>query len=56
MWDIRREGERRAKLSFAMSLNIDNDVVDVISCAALVYERKNSGNSFLHGLSFDCFV
>ena len=39
-----------------MSLNIDNDVVDAISCAALVYERRKSGNSFLHGLSFDCFV
>ena len=30
-----------------MSLNIDDDVVDVISCVALFYEKAKSGNSFL---------
>ena len=30
-----------------MSVNIDNDVVDVISCVALFYEKRESGNSFL---------
>ena len=29
-----------------MSVNIDDDVVDVISCVALFYERGKSGNSF----------
>ena len=30
-----------------MSVNIDDDVVDVISCVALFYEKAKSGNSFL---------
>ena len=30
-----------------MSVNIDDDVVDVISCVALFYERGRSENSFL---------
>ena len=30
-----------------MSVNIDDDVVDVISCVALFYEKGKSGNSFL---------
>ena len=29
-----------------MSVNMDNDVVDVISCIALFYEKGKSGNSF----------
>ena len=30
-----------------MSVTIDNDVVDAISCVALFYEKGKSGNSFL---------
>ena len=30
-----------------MPVNIDDDVVDVISCVALFYEKGKSGNSFL---------
>ena len=30
-----------------MSVNIDNDVIDVISCVTLFYEKGKSGNSFL---------
>ena len=30
-----------------MSVNIDNDVVNVISCVALFYEKGKSGNLFL---------
>ena len=30
-----------------MSVNIDNNVVDVISCVALFYDKGKSGNSFL---------
>ena len=30
-----------------MSVNVDDDVVDVISCVALFYEKGKSGNSFL---------
>ena len=30
-----------------MSVNIDDEVVDVISCVALFYEKGKSGNSFL---------
>ena len=30
-----------------MSVNIDDDVVDVINCVALFYENGKSGNSFL---------
>ena len=30
-----------------MSVNIDDDVVDVISCVALFDEKGKSGNSFL---------
>ena len=29
-----------------MSVKIDNDGVDVISCVALFYEKGKSGNSF----------
>ena len=29
-----------------MSVNIDNDVVDVTSCVVLFYEEGKSGNSF----------
>ena len=35
-----------------MSVNIDNDVVDVISCVALFYEKGKSGNSFLREEKF----
>ena len=35
-----------------MSVNIDNDVVDVISCVALFYEKGKTGNSFLHKEKF----
>ena len=28
-----------------MSVNIDDDVVDVISCVTLFYEEEKSGNS-----------
>ena len=35
-----------------MSVNIDNDVVDVISCVALVYDKGKSGNSFLRKEEF----
>ena len=30
-----------------MSVNIDDEVVDVISCVALFYEKGKSGNLFL---------
>ena len=35
-----------------MSVNIDDDVVDVISCVALFYEKGKSGNSFLRREKF----
>ena len=35
-----------------MSVNIDDDVVDVISCVALFYERGKSENSFLRKEKF----
>ena len=35
-----------------MSVNIDNDVVDVISCIALFYEKEKSGNSFFRKEKF----
>ena len=35
-----------------MSVNIDDDVVDVISCVALFYEKEKSGNSFLRKEKF----
>ena len=35
-----------------MSVNIDDDVVDVISCVALFYEKGKSGNSFLRKKKF----
>ena len=35
-----------------MSVNIDDDVVDVISCVALFYEKGKSGNSFLRKEKF----
>ena len=35
-----------------MSVNIDGDVVDVISCIALFYENGKSGNSFLRKEKF----
>ena len=35
-----------------MSANIDNDVVDVISCVVLFYEKGTSGNSFLRREKF----
>ena len=35
-----------------MSVNIDNDVVDVMSCVALFYEKGKSGNSFLRKEKF----
>ena len=35
-----------------MSVNIDNDVVDVISCVALFYEKGKSDNSFLREEKF----
>ena len=37
----------RSLTPLAMSVNIDNDVVDVITCVALFYEKGKSGNSFL---------
>ena len=37
----------RSLRALAMSVNIDNDVVDVISCVALFYDKGKSGNSFL---------
>ena len=35
-----------------MSVNIDDDVVDVISCVALFYDKGKSGNSFLRKEKF----
>ena len=35
-----------------MSVNIDDDVVDVISFVALFYEKGKSGNSFLRKEKF----
>ena len=35
-----------------MSVNIDDDVVDVISYVALFYEKEKSGNSFLRKEKF----
>ena len=35
-----------------MSVNIDDDDVDVISCVALFYEKGKSGNSFLRKEKF----
>ena len=35
-----------------MSVNINNDVVDVISCIALFYEEGKSGNSFFRKEKF----
>ena len=35
-----------------MSVNIDDDVVDVISCVALLYEKGKSRNSFLRKEKF----
>ena len=35
-----------------MSVNIDDDVVDVISCVALFCEKGKSGNSFLRKENF----
>ena len=35
-----------------MSVNIDDDVVDVISCIALFCEKGKSGNSFLRKKKF----
>ena len=35
-----------------MSVNIDNDIVDVISCVALSYEKGKSVNSFLRKEKF----
>ena len=35
-----------------MSVNIDDDVVDVISCVALFYEKGKSGNSFFRKETF----
>ena len=35
-----------------MSANIDNNVVDVISCVVLFYEKGTSGNSFLRKEKF----
>ena len=35
-----------------MSVNINDDVVDVISCVALFYEKGKSGNSFLRKKKF----
>ena len=35
-----------------MSVNIDDDVVDVISCVALFHEKGKSGNSFLRKEKF----
>ena len=35
-----------------MSVNIEDDVVDVISCVALFHEKGKSGNSFLRKRNF----
>ena len=35
-----------------MSVNIDDDVVDLISCVALFYEKAKSENSFLRKEKF----
>ena len=35
-----------------MSVNIDNHVVDVISCVVLFYEKGKSGNSFFREEKF----
>ena len=35
-----------------MYVNIDDDVVDVITCIALFYEKGKSGNSFLRKEKF----
>ena len=35
-----------------MSVNINDDVVDVISCVALFYEKGKSGNLFLRKEKF----
>ena len=35
-----------------MYVNIDDDVVDVISCVALFYKQGKSGNSFLRKEKF----
>ena len=35
-----------------MLVNIDDDVVDVISCVALFYEKGKSGNSFVRKEKF----
>ena len=35
-----------------MSVNIDNDVSDVIGCVALFYEKEKSGNLFLRKEKF----
>ena len=35
-----------------MSVNIDDDVVDVMSSVALFYEKGKSGNSFLRKEKF----
>ena len=35
-----------------MSINIDDDVVDVISCVVLFYEKGKSGNSFVRKEKF----
>ena len=35
-----------------MSVNIDDDVVDVISCVALFYQKGRSENSFLRKAKF----
>ena len=35
-----------------MSVNIEDGVVDVISCVALFYEKAKSGNSFLRKEKF----
>ena len=35
-----------------MSVNIDNDVVDVIGCVAFFYEKGKSENSFLRKEKF----
>ena len=35
-----------------MSVNTDDDVVDVISCVALFYEKTKSGNPFLRKEKF----
>ena len=35
-----------------MSVNIDDEVVDVMSCVALFYEKGKRGNSFLRTEKF----